>query len=51
MRKLDIIFALLIVVMLLVELLVFIKKNHDIKSKESLAVSLVWVVLALIFIG
>ena len=51
MLKLEIIFAVLIVVMLLLDLWVFNKKNHEIKSKEALARSLVWIGLAMLFSG
>lgn len=48
---LDILFAVIVIVMLLLDLGVFNKKAHTITNKEALIWSIVWISLAMIFSG
>ena len=42
-------FALLIIIMLILDLWVFNKKNHEVSNKEALIYSIVWISFAMIF--
>ena len=44
-------FALLIIIMLILDLWVFNKKNHEVSNKEALIYSIVWISFAMIFSG
>jgi tellurite resistance protein TerC len=48
---LIIVFAVAVLVMLLLDLGIFNKKNHEISNKEAITWSLVWISLAMIFSG
>ena len=44
-------FALLIIIMLILDLWVFNKKNHEVSNKEAIIYSIVWISFAMIFSG